>query len=241
MPSISHNQHRFDGVRLHLVTDISADWIPAMWQECVNGSTDRTSRWKLPDEFDITVFVKVYRRRPSHGLLRRLLPGRALHEGRGYVEFSNRGIHTVPLIAWGEERHWGLLERGVVVTRAIEANTVEEEFSNSEDTELLFATAEQLARIHVAGLAHGDPLVRNFLATQPTPTPFDLPSWSRLSRSSQFKDLIRFLGSVAGLTDCLELNRNLLARYAVRMKHLPGSVDDLLDGAQKYALEKKLT
>jgi len=93
----------------------------------------------------------------------------------------------------------------------------------------------------VAGLAHGDPLVRNFLATQLTPTPFDLPSWSRLSRSSQFKDLIRFLGSVAGLTDCLELNRNLLARHSVRMKHLPGSVDDLLDGAQKYALEKKLT
>ncbi|PCJ14662.1 MAG: hypothetical protein COB10_03410 [Planctomycetota bacterium] len=241
MPLIPHKQHHFDGVRLQLATGFDAEWIPAMWKECVTGTTQRTSRWQLPDEYGTAVFVKVYRRRPSHGLLRRLLPGRAQREGLGYIEFSNRGIDTIPLLAWGEERYWGLWERGVVVTKAVDAKTVEEEFSTSEDTELLFDTSEQLARIHGVGLSHGDPLVRNFLATRPVPTPFDLPSWSRLSRSSQRRDLIRFLGSIASLTGCLEMTADLLSRYSEQMAHLPQSEEDLLEEAQKYALEKKQT
>lgn len=235
---MSYKHHHFDGVRLRLAPGIGDDWIAAMWKECVTGTTKRISRWQLPEENGITVYVKVYRRRPSHGLLKRLKPGRAQREGAGYIEFASREIEVLPLLAWGEERHWGLWERGVVVTKAVDARTVEAEFLSTDDTDLLFDTAQQLARIHAADISHGDPLARNFLATRPVPTPFDLPSWSRLTRASQHKDLIRFLGSMANLTGCLELTRDLLSRYTDLMDNLPANEKDLLNEAQKYALEK---
>lgn len=238
---MSYRDHHFDGVRLRLAPEFGTDWIPAMWEECVTGTTKRISRWRFPGENGIAVFVKVYRRKPSKGLLRRLKPGRAEREGAGYIEFSSREIEVPPLIAWGEERHWGLWELGVVVTKAVDARTVEQEFASSEDTDILFDTAKQLARIHLTGIAHGDPLARNFLATRPVPTPFDLPSWSRLTRASQRKDLIRFLGSMVILTGCPEMTRDLLSRYTNQMDNLPVTEEDLLNEAQKYALGKKQT
>ena len=145
MSLISYKHHHLDGVHLRIAPGFGDEWIPAMWEECVTGTAQHITRWKLPGEDGIAVFVKAYRRRPSHGLLRRMQPGRAQREGMGYVEFSSKGIEVIPLIAWGEERHWGLWEVGIVVTKALDARTVEEEFASGEDTDLL---ERGLARIH---------------------------------------------------------------------------------------------
>ena len=236
---MGYRHHSFDRVRLQIASGIEDSWIATMWQYCVNRTDNRICRWQSPGESGPEVYVKVYRRRPSHGLLKRWRPGRAIKEGNGYLEFSKRGIQTVPLIAWGEERHWGLWQRGVVVTEAIDAITVEEEYTSDENVELLCDTAELLARIHTVGLTHGDPLARNFLATRPDPVPFDLPSWGKLTPSSQREDLIRFLGSMLQLTENREITQDLLCRYTDRIDNLPQTEEDLLQESQNYVLRKK--
>ncbi|MGE4618375.1 MAG: lipopolysaccharide kinase InaA family protein [Planctomycetota bacterium] len=242
MSRILHRSHNFDRIRLQVTAGFGDAWLMEMWNQCVSGTTDRILRWQIPandGQKDTAAYVKIYRKRPSHRLLKRILPSRALREGNGYLEFARRGIKTVPLIAWGEERRWGLWQQGVVVTAAIEAKTVEQEFTINKDPDLLMKTAQQLAQIHEADLAHGDPLARNFLATVDAPTPFDLPSWSQRTARSQSKDLIRFLGSILTLTGSQKMTRTLLSCYREKMNDLPLSTEDLLGKAEDYSRKKQ--
>jgi tRNA A-37 threonylcarbamoyl transferase component Bud32 len=242
MSRISHSSHDFDGIRLHHTSGFGDAWLAEMWNQCVSGTTDRISRWQIPandGQKEIAVYVKIYRKRPSHRLLKRVLPSRALQEGKGYLEFARRGIKTVPLIAWGEERRWGLWQQGVIVTEAINAKTVEEEYTVHNDPDLLVKTAQQLSRIHNIGLAHGDPLARNFLATAETPIPFDLPSWSHRTVKSQRQDLIRFLGSMWALTGNKKMTQTLLSCYREKMDDLPLNTEDLLCEAEEYSRKKQ--
>ena len=96
---MGYRHHSFDRVRLQIASGIEDSWIATMWQDCVNRTDNRICRWQSPGESGPEVYVKVYRRRPSHGLLKRWRPGRAIKEGNGYLEFSKIGIQKVPLLA----------------------------------------------------------------------------------------------------------------------------------------------
>lgn len=234
-----YRNYSFGDVRLQISSEFPDSSIQTMWQQCALDSDERVCRWRPSEADALELFVKIYRRRSSHGFLKRIQSSRAIREGKGYLEFQQRGIETVPLMAWGEERQWGLWQRGIVVTKAINARTVEEEFATTGDLPLLIETCQQLCAIHSQGLTHGDPLARNFLATKPHPTPFDLPSWGQMTPSSHKKDLIRFLGSMLQLTENYEIMSDLLSRYTERIDNLPQSEEDLLQQAQIYARGKK--
>ena len=205
---------RSDFLRGHFLSKIDENWMKEAMAAEKNAESDLWTHPLPPSLGQGEAFLKVYRRRAKHGLLRRLRPGRAAREGSGYRAFAGRNIETPQLLFDLEERRKGLFEKGYIATVRIDAPTVAEAYVQEKDDHWLEATVKSLLNIHQAGLAHGDPRTRNFLATHPVPMPFDLPSWNPLSRVSQAVDLERLLGSVLLLTEDIQQVEYLLKLYA---------------------------
>jgi tRNA A-37 threonylcarbamoyl transferase component Bud32 len=176
---------------------------------------------------------------PNQWLLRIARAGRARREGEGILAFAERGLPAPRLLLWGETRSWGPRQLGIVSTVRIDAPTVAASYARSPDAALLDAALDELSRIHRAGLAHGDPWLRNFLDTRPRPTAFDLPSWAPLRPPSQAEDLARFLASTIKLAGGDREARRLLERYRGSGLGLPRPADRILRRARAYAREKE--
>jgi tRNA A-37 threonylcarbamoyl transferase component Bud32 len=184
---------------------------------------------------EIDAFVKVYNRRQKHGLIRRLRSARSMREAAGYLAFAQAGLAAPDLLLWSELRRFGLLERGVIVTAWVASPTVAEALVSGEDHSLLSVTAAALARIHRAGLAHGDPRTRNFLATPEGPMAFDLCSWGRLTEQSRTWDLTKFLGSSVVLVGDESIAAALLEAYERAAEWRAPEAEALVREAAAYA------
>lgn len=215
---------------------LSVTWVERAWEEAAQAERRGIRFLTLPD--GAAAILKIYRPRPKHGYWRRIRESRAIREGRGYRTFRAHGIATPPLLLYGERRRGGRWEMGAVATARLPALPVSEAYSSEPDPRLLMETASVLADVHRGGLTHGDPRLRNFLATRPRPTPFDLTSWGRITGPSQARDLVRFLGSTLVLTRDEALTAAVLARY--RRTAPPPAVKDgeVLFAAARYASEK---
>ncbi len=174
----------------------------------------------------VRAMVKVYNRRGKHGVVRRLRAGRSVREARGYAAFGRAGIRTPRILMWGERRRWWLLhESGVIVTEMVDAVTVAEAVkAGGGGVEWLEGCARELAVIHGACLAHGDPRTRNFLAVEDegsgraggsgcAPMAFDLCSWGRLTEKSREWDLVQMVGSAMALTGDAGVGEAMVRAY----------------------------
>ena len=227
---------RFGTDRVTALARLPVEWVARAWDEA--GLAERRGIFELAMPGGLLAVIKVYRPRPRHGLWRRFRTSRAIREGRGYRAFRARGVRTPLLLFYGERRRAGLWELGAVATLRVDAIPVDEAFARDRDDEMLHCAASVLADVHRAELAHGDPRLRNFLATRPRPMPFDLPSWGRLTGPAQERDLSRFLGSSAVLTKDPAFTASLLERY-LRTGPKPGlERQAILDAAARYAEEK---
>lgn len=226
---------RIGRMRLHAAEGLHPAWLQEIVRQAGQDTSRSVRRAPAPPGFPGEVMIKRYRLRPNHGMFRRLQPGRSALEGRGYLAFRERGLATPALLAWGESRHFLLFEFGIVVTQYVDAPSVAQAYAQTGDDALLADTARELARIHRAGLTHGDAFVRNFLATRPRPVALDIASWSRFCRASQLKDLTRFGASVFKLTNDTEKIRGMLVCYAQDAPALPASIDRLIARAEAYA------
>lgn len=235
---IVYSKLRVGHARLNLAEGVSADWARRLLASVIEKRPREVMQYMAPPGWAGETMVKVYIPRPKHGVLRRLRPGRAAREGAGYLAFLERGLLVPKLVLWGESRSCGLFEFGIVVTMRVDAPSIAEAYTLSRQDELLLATAEELARIHQAGLAHGDPYTRNFLATLPRPMPLDLTSWSRLRKASQLKDLTRFAGSIIKLTNDPKQAEAMLLHYERFGLPLPVPMNDLLHRAVACAQMK---
>ena len=227
-----------DGDRLRVDAELPVAWIEGLWREIGAAPRGRSvSVRPCPRGSQQTgeAMVKVYHRRPAHGLLRRLRPGRALREGRGYEEFARLGLPIPRLLAYGEHRPRGLHAWGLVVTARVPAPTVAEACAEGLDLDLLRGVLALIASLHNAGLAHGDAVTRNVLATHPVPTLFDLASWRRADRRTRDVDLERLLGSSMRLGADRDTCAALLAHYAGWAAAPTSPAEVLLDRAAAYA------
>lgn len=224
-------------VRFHALQGCDEAWMLELWRRIDVEARARVS-CVAPSDGGDEVFVKVYRRRPEHRLLRRLGRGRAASEAAGFQAFARANLPVVPLLAWAEERRFGLLEKGMVVTAKVAVRTVAEVYAETQGREWLEAVIDELVTIHRAGLAHGDPRTRNFLATRPRVTAFDLPSWSRKARGAQVRDLVRCLGSVTKLVGEAGASHDLLSRYEESFGSLPAPVGELRTRILEYSCSK---
>lgn len=202
---------RMGNARLAIHTALPPDWVAAAWNAS-GSSTDRVTRRPLPADTLTAVarawsaqgqstpltgraVVKRYDTRQGHNLWRRLLPGRAWREASGYHALDGAGITVPPLLVAGEERRLGLHTRGLLVTAELDAPTLARHVHTDGASSVLPRVMDVLARLHGAGLAHGDALLRNWLDAEPQPIPFDLPSWRRATTPAVRRDLVRVLGS----------------------------------------------
>lgn len=171
--------------------------------------------------------------------MRRLRASRAAAEGRGYTAFAEAGIETPQLIAWGELRRWGLWTKGIVITRLIEGPTLAEHLRAGGSADSLMRAAECMATIHRAGLAHGDPRLRNFLIDAERIVPFDLCSWGRLTNRSRRDDLVKFLGSTLTILGP-ETARAAMERYSTAASWRDADPADILRHADAYAQREQV-
>ncbi len=155
----------------------------------------------VPSDCMSEAFVKVYARRRAHNLLRRLRRGRAEKEAAGFKAFQSAGVPSVELMAWGEERRRGLWERGLVVTRFVNAPNLFSVLARSGDHDILRDGASFLAGLHKKGLAHGDAGLTNFLAGPSGLLALDLSEWAPECTTNRINDAARMAGSAlaAGL------------------------------------------
>jgi tRNA A-37 threonylcarbamoyl transferase component Bud32 len=216
-------------------------WVRTIWDRYVDRAAYGSVLVDLSEENPGgKAVLKVYVSKRRGDLPRRLKRSRAAHEGSGYLVFARAGIPVVPLLFWGEKRRLALFETGAVATLHMPADTVAQAFRKTSDDDLLKRAAAALGAIHRAGLAHGDPRVRNFLADGPLPTVIDLASWSRFSPRSQQNDLMRFLASAALLTGEIKKTEILLDIYINEGRPLPVTREKLLETADRYRKEMRL-
>lgn len=182
--------------RLHVLADVGDAWAWDLWDERLAAGA-RHAECALPDGG--CAFVKVYARRAGHGLVRRLRPGRAEREARGCLAFARARLPVVELLLWGERRARHLLDAGLVATRRVPRPTLADAFLESFDDEILAGGIALLARVHAAGLVHGDARLRNLLATEPAPTICDLAQWADAGRHAAARDLCTYLASASVL------------------------------------------
>ena len=228
-----------DSFRICAVEEISEAWVRSLIKQQVFSQEEKTNIIQLPQNFSAKkAFVKIYKVRKKRKVFLRLKKSRAIREGEGYRYFNKLGIITIKLLMYGEERKCGLFHKGVLVTVYKHADTIADAYLNKKDFQLLLDTVKVLALIHKSGVAHGDPRTRNFLATAQGPLPFDLPSWSKLTTSSQMKDLVRFLGSSAVLLGKAKKSYKLLETYRSLIPDLPATEKVILYAAEKYCIEK---
>lgn len=118
-------------------------------------------------------YIKRYHRAGKH--LRRFLgPSRIKTEWRNLLFFKHLGIQTADIIGYGEERLWGIFQRGAMITQELEA-TYDLKSLQEQQSPLLKNPAwvaqisQQIAQntrlLHQHEFVHNDLKWRNILVT----------------------------------------------------------------------------
>lgn len=219
---------------------VDDNWLHAFYDEIGSNADDdagTVSGAKAGPAGIGQVYVKRYRYRPGHSLVRRLGPNRARREGAGYRAFARKGIPTPRLLVYGDTRKTGLFVKGLVATAMLDAVNLVDHYRTTGEEEMIVAAARFLAHIHTSGLAHGDACLRNYLVSGSSAMALDLPSWSRFTRKAWLNDLTRFLGSGLKLTSDDALVTHVMDEYLEAFGRLPSSRTTLIAHAQTYAAE----
>jgi tRNA A-37 threonylcarbamoyl transferase component Bud32 len=145
------------------------------------------------------LFVKAEFRRPDQPLSKRLRAARAVAEGRGYRAFAAAGIAVARLFAFGEQSRLRPRAGAVVVTEKIRGRDAARLWKRAPQVEIGLRVARTLARVHAAGLVHGDAVMRNFVLVPGAEYVIDLPGWGRFTAAHAERDLALFVGSAMKL------------------------------------------
>lgn len=115
-------------------------------------------------------YIKVYSK--AGKFLRRFLGRSRLRgEWENLLFFQSLGISTAPVIAYGEERRWGMFNRGILVTAEVRGAIDLEKMSQSTQRlsnvacrrHIMNRIADIAATLHSAGFIHNDLKWRNIL------------------------------------------------------------------------------
>lgn len=133
--------------------------------------------------------------------IQRLRPRYADHEGRALRHLAAAGVPVPKLLFYGEEWSLGIRRRGVVATELLTAPTLFEVLANECDRRWIEAYSRILARIHAAGLSHGDAHSRNFLVHNSRLVALDLENSRILTHKKRTSDLVTMVSSVLHATN----------------------------------------
>jgi len=232
---------RLNHFRVWAEATLELSWVESVLQRLPPGPQRGYLNVPLPAPWSLReAVVKVYNRRPKHKLLRRLRPGKAIREARGLQAFAERGLPVTRLLAWGEERTFGLWQRGFIITERVRCATISDTYGQRHESEVFDAGIEQLAAVHRAGLAHGDARACNFFAAGQEAVILDVEAWSRSTPKTRRNDLIRYLGSAVYATGDLHVAVTLADRYQRCTGNALADRAKLLEQAAHYARKEKV-
>jgi len=141
-------------------------------------------------------YLKAEFRRPDQPISKRLRPGRAVSEGRGYRRFLRAGLRVPQILLFGEQPR--VMPRGcaLVMTQHAPGRDAYARFIKKFSPEWPMRAMAALCTIHEAGFVHGDAALRNFVpAKDGTTWIIDLPRYAEWSRDGVCKDLALLVGS----------------------------------------------
>jgi hypothetical protein len=98
-------------------------------------------------------------------------------------------------------------------------------YERNHDAALPVSAARLLARIHAAGLVHGDAVLRNFLTSKGAMHAIDLPRWNRLTAPRAENDLAHLITSTNKRHPLPRGGEELLDAYAAASLALRDSGD----------------
>ena len=194
----------------------------------------RTSRLALPGG---TYYLKLYH---AAGKRLRRYFGRSKisKEWRNLLTLRNLGVPGAGIVAYGEERRFGLFQRGALVTEEI-ASAVNLSALGALHPELfadgqwmrsvLRQLAEMTRRMHSAGFTHGDLHWRNVLVTTRGPPKvylIDCPAGRRWPRPLLRARVVRDLASLdVNALDALRTTQRLYFFLRYRGARILSAVD----------------
>ena len=222
---------RYQGFALRLEGDCQEDEARGIIDRILETPGDRVGvRVERPGGGK--AYVKAEFRRPDQPLGKRLRPGRAVSEGRGYRRFLQAGLHVPQILLFGEQPR--VMPRGcaIVVTECVRGRNAHTRFLNDERSEWPLRAIAALATVHDAGFVHGDAALRNFVPADDGSTwIIDLPRYAEWSRERVRKDLALLIGSTTKQGGEESLGEQLFDAYATSCQR----VADLGDAWRREA------
>ncbi len=206
---------RHRGFDLRLEGGISADEARGLVDRVLASSGDRIGIVVArPEPPGGHVYLKAEFRRPDQPLGKRLRPGRAVAEGRGYRFFAAAGLRVPRLLLFGEQPR--LLPRAgaLVGTERVPGRNAARTFEAERTLEPVLDAVTALARVHDAGLVHGDAALRNFVPAPGGAYVLDLPRWAEWTPDGVLRDLRYLVGSTWKHGAARETGEALLDAYA---------------------------
>jgi len=196
-----------------------------------------------PDSLPFTqLFVKSYSHtdcqhtslRRTH-FIHRLRPRYGYKEGHAYLNYLAKGILTPAPVAFGEEWTMGVRNRGLIVTEAIDAPTVQACLAQPGGDRWFCKAFDMLQAIHAAGLTHGDANLVNFLAREDDVIAIDLENARQITPKKQQSDLVNVLKSYFLVHAETQAALDCLQRYTASGLTLPIPAPELVDLGQRKA------
>jgi len=202
------------------------DWTTLSSEQSVSGSYNTTSNFRFQLDDGTTIFFKRYvyhKIRLKHWSQ----PSKAAIEVAGFKELEQLGIPTLQAIAYGERRHFGLLQATFIVTKGI-TNVIEMDQylarqwfvmspaeKKSIQKHLQPVLIQQLQTAHNAGFYHWDLKLRNILLHNKADSLeliwIDCPR-SRRKKCNDFTGIVTDLSAMARV-GCRVLTRGQQIRF----------------------------
>ena len=149
------------------------------------------------------------------GRLREIRKRRLRNEAVHYLEFMALGLPCPRLILYGYRSLAGIPIEEFILT-SFSGTSVKQVYRNTGRIEPVMKSVEVLARIHGAGLSHGDASIKNYVIASGSVRAIDLETVQSRSEESATKDLQRFCrdvhresNSMEAVTACLDHYRRV--------------------------------
>ncbi|MCP4119807.1 MAG: hypothetical protein GY737_31290 [Desulfobacteraceae bacterium] len=239
----NYREMKMEGFKLTVAKDLDTGWLGKLISnlEILPPVPYATKRHRgfvaLPPGGGLSrAFVKTYAHtdeqhrafRRKHPL-RRLFPRYAVKEGLAYLNFQRAGLAVPGLLAFGEEWKWGIRNRGIIVIEAVQAPSLQELLHKTRDTAWIDRIFETMARIHGAGVTHGDAHLVNFLGRDQEVLSIDIESSKPLSPKRQRTELVNVLVSIFREINDEEPVRAGIKLYETQTGQLLSQKDELIE------------
>ncbi|HBZ56233.1 MAG TPA: hypothetical protein DEO88_12575 [Syntrophobacteraceae bacterium] len=162
------------GIRWHFLSDEGRTWLEQFETGRAHVCPIKTAVRRWVYRFAPGIYVKQVRYQGLRALGKSLAGGNACREGANFQQLERRGIAVAEVLAYGSERHFGVLKRDVLITKEVAAEHSLWQFMQDvypalepqTKRRLASALADFVRQLHDRGVIQRDLHVDNLLVCQ---------------------------------------------------------------------------